>query len=167
MAIAQGAFFALDFALSYPQKVRSLTITSSFLGIDAAETDYAEANARLRPVEFDALPAEFKELHPSYRAGNPAGVREWLRLHKEAIPAVRINPGRTSRLTWARLESIAAPTLLMTGDGDLYTPPALLRMQSLHMRHAEVTVIAEAGHCANWEQPEAFNRRVLAFLRKH
>ena len=55
----------------------------------------------------------------------------------------------------------------MTGDGDLYTPPALLRMQASHMPHAEVVVIQEAGHCANWEQPEAFNRTVIEFLRRH
>jgi len=27
--------------------------------------------------------------------------------------------------------------------------------------------VAEAGHCANWEQPAVFNREVLGFLRRH
>ena len=167
VAVALGAFYALDFTLSYPEKVRSLTICSSYLGIDPSEQEYAEANARLRPKEFEGLPAEFKELHPSYRAGNPVGLQAWIKLTREAIPGVRINQGRTHKLTWARLEAITHPTLLMTGDGDLYTPPALLRMQASHMRHAETAVFVEAGHCANWEQPAAFNERVLAFLRKH
>ena len=167
VSLAQGSFFAIDFALEYPRKVRSLTIASSFLGIDASEKDYAEANARLRPKQFDALPSEFKELHPSYRAGNPAGLAAWLKLEHDAIPGPRINPERRHVLTWARLESIKQPTLLMTGDGDLYTPPALLRMQASHMPHAEVSVIAEAGHSANWEQPAAFNDRVLGFVRKN
>jgi pimeloyl-ACP methyl ester carboxylesterase len=70
-------------------------------------------------------------------------------------------------MTWARVESIHHPILLMTGDGDLYVPPALLRMQALHMPHAEVVVVPEAGHCANWEQPDDFNRVVLDFLRRH
>lgn len=167
VAIAHGAFFALDFALVYPQKLRSLTIASSYLGISDSETDYLEANRRLRPKEFNALPVEFKELHPSYRAGNPEGMAAWITLAKAASSGPRINAKRPFDLTWARLESIKTPTLLMTGDGDLYTPPALLRMQASHMPHAKVVVVPEAGHCANWEQPEVFNKTVLEFLRRH
>lgn len=166
-AIALGAFYALDFALRYPQRLRALSITSSFLGIDDSEREYLEANNRLRPKEFNALPVEVKELHPSYRAGNAAGTAAWVALAREAAPAPRVNQKRPYPLTWARLESIRHPTLLMTGDGDLYTPPALLRMQAAHMRHAEVHVIAEAGHAANWEQPAAYNQRVLDFLRRN
>jgi pimeloyl-ACP methyl ester carboxylesterase len=58
------------------------------------------------------------------------------------------------------------PALLLTGESDLYTPPALLRMQAGHLRHAEVAVIAEAGHSPYWEQPTAFNARLLAFLSR-
>ena len=49
----------------------------------------------------------------------------------------------------------------------VYTPPALLRMQAAHMPHAEVHVIPEAGHAANWEQPAVYNQRVIDFLRRH
>jgi pimeloyl-ACP methyl ester carboxylesterase len=83
------------------------------------------------------------------------------------VQGVRISPKRINTVTWAALESIKTPTLLMTGDGDLYTPPALLRMQASHMPHAEVKIIAEAAHCANWEQPTIFNRAVLDFIRKY
>ncbi len=167
VALAHGAFFTLDFALVYPQKLRSLSIVSSYLGIDDSEKEYVEANNRLRPKEFNALPVEFKELHPSYRAGNPEGMAAWSKLSKESTTGPRINAKRPYPLTWARVESIKAPILLMTGDGDLYTPPALLRMQAAHMPHAQVVVVPEAGHCANWEQPAFFNRTVLDFLRRH
>ncbi len=167
VAVALGAFYALDFALLHPARLRTLTILSSYLGIDASETAYAQANARLLPPAFDALPVEMKELHPSYRAGNPAGVQAWLALARQARSGPPVVAKRPHPMTWARVESIRHPTLLMTGDGDLYTPPALLRMQAEHMPHAEVSVITEAGHCANWEQPEVFNRKVLDFLRRH
>lgn len=167
VALALGAFYTLDFALLYPQRVRSLTIASSYLGIADSEKEYFEANNRLRPKEFAALPVEFKELHPSYRAGNPQGVAAWVQLAQAANPGPRINQKRPFALTWARLETIRHPTLLMTGDGDLYTPPALLRMQAAHLPQAETFVVPEAGHAANWEQPAIFNQTVLAFLRKH
>ena len=47
VAAAHGAFFALDFALAHPHKVRGLTIVSSLMGI--TDADYAAVNARLRP----------------------------------------------------------------------------------------------------------------------
>ncbi len=167
VAFAHGGYFALDYALVHPEKVRSLLIVSSLMGIDDSEKDYQEANQRLRGKYFDPLPNEFKELHPSYRAGNPDGLAAWLKLEHEAIPGVRIGPKRFRKLTWAALESIRTPTMLMTGDGDLYTPPALLRMQALHMPHADVRVVADSGHCANWEQPAVFNSIALEFLARH
>jgi len=167
VALALGAFYALDFVLAYPQKVRSLTIACSYLGIDNSEREYAEANDRLRPREFNALPVEVRELHPSYRAGNAAGTAAWVALSKQSRTGARIDQLRSAPLTWARVESIRHPVLLMTGDGDLYTPPALLRMQSAHIAQAETLIVAEAGHAPNWEQPEVFNQAVLGFIRRH
>jgi pimeloyl-ACP methyl ester carboxylesterase len=166
LAAAHGGYFALDFALVHPEKVRSLVILSSLMGL--SEKDYDAANERIRPKFFESLPPDFQEVGPSYRAGNPEGLALWLELQKAAIPGVRITPKRVhAPLTWAKLESIKHPTLLMTGDGDLYLPPSLLRMQAAHMPQAEVVIIPEAGHNGNWEQPELFNKTVLAFLAKH
>jgi len=64
----------------------------------------------------------------------------------------------------ADAEAIRMPTLLIGGDADLYTPPSMLRLQASHLRHAEMVLIAEAGHAPNWEQPAAFNRALLTFL---
>jgi pimeloyl-ACP methyl ester carboxylesterase len=165
VAAAHGGFFALDFALAYPEKVRTLTIVSSLMGI--TDADYEAVNTRLRPKFFAGLPHEFQELSPSYRAGNPEGVAAWLELEHQAMPGPRLYPNVKQPLTWARLETITQPTLLMTGESDLYTPPSLLRMQASHMPHADVVTIAEAGHSPYWEQPEVFNRHLLAFLGRH
>ena len=81
---AAGAFVALDFALSYPQRVRSLVIANSIGGVQDA--DYVELGRRIRPPQFDALPPEFRELGPSYRAGNAAGTERWVELQKISRP---------------------------------------------------------------------------------
>jgi pimeloyl-ACP methyl ester carboxylesterase len=164
VAAANGGFFALDYALAYPTRVRSLAIVSSLMGI--TDDDYAQVNARLRPAFFADLPHDFQELSPSYRAGNPHGVAAWLELAHQAVSGKRIRQSSREPLTWAKLESIKHPTLLLTGDSDLYTPPSLLRMQAQHMPHAEVHIVPEAGHSPYWEQPERFNEILLAFLAK-
>jgi pimeloyl-ACP methyl ester carboxylesterase len=40
-------------------------------------------------------------------------------------------------------------------------------MFSDRIKGAETMIVSEAGHSIYWEQPEAFNERVLAFLGKH
>lgn len=165
VAAAHGGYFMLDYVLNHPERVRSITILSSLMGI--TDKDYVQANARIRPKFFADLPHSFQELSPSYRAGDPEGFELWEKLDKASIPGERINPKLSKPMTWALLETIKTPTLLITGDGDLYLPPALLRMQALHMKHAEVRIVDEAGHSANWERPDIFNKMVLAFIGKH
>ncbi|MGA2879400.1 MAG: alpha/beta hydrolase [Bryobacteraceae bacterium] len=164
---AAGAFAALDFALSYPRRLRSLVIANSIGGVQDA--DFVELGRRLRPPQFNTLPPEFRELGPSYRTGNAAGTERWMELEKISRPPgppAAAQPMR-NQMTFAMLESIQAPTLLITGDADLYAPPPVLRLFAARIKGSEVLIVPEAGHSAYWEQPEIFNRAVLAFLGKH
>jgi pimeloyl-ACP methyl ester carboxylesterase len=165
---AAGGFVALDFALSYPQRVRSLVVANSIGGVQDA--DYLELGRRIRPQpQFDALPPEFRELGPSYRAGNARGTERWVELEKNSRPTGPPTPPQPlrNRITFALLETIQAPTLLMTGDADLYAPPPLMQLFAARIKGSEVSIVPEAGHSAYWEQPELFNRAVLNFLGKH
>jgi pimeloyl-ACP methyl ester carboxylesterase len=72
-----------------------------------------------------------------------------------------------NRITFALLEEIKVPTLLLTGDADLYAPPAVLRLFAARIKNSESVVVPEAGHSTYWERPEIFNRTVLEFIRKH
>ncbi len=164
---AAGGFVALDFALSYPQRVRSLVVANSIGGVQDA--DYVEMGRRLRPPEFDKLPPEIREVGPSYRAANPEGTARWVELEKISRPPgprAAAQPLR-NHITFALLENMHAPTLLMTGDADLYAPPPILPLFAARIKGAETLVIPEAGHSAYWEQPETFNRAVLEFIAKH
>ena len=165
---AGGAFVAIDFALSFPEKLRSLVIASSIGGVQ--DEEFVALGRRIRPSpQFDALPAEVREVGPSYRAANPEGTRRWVDLEKVSRPPGPLAPAQTlrNRVTFASLERITTPTLLMTGDADLFAPPPVLKMFAARIKNAESLVVPEAGHSLYWEQPEIFNRAVLQFLRKH
>ena len=164
---AAGGFVALDFALSYPQRLRSLVVANSIGGVQ--DESYLALGRRLRPPEFERLPVEIRELGPSYRAVNVEGTARWSELARQSRPAAPLPSPQTNRnrLTFAGLESIRVPTLLMTGDADLYCPPSVLRLFAARMRGAETVIVPETGHSAYWEQPEIFNRAVLAFVAKH
>jgi pimeloyl-ACP methyl ester carboxylesterase len=160
---AAGAIIAVDYVLSHPQRVRSLVAANTIVGV--LDADYLEMSARLRPSpQFEKMPADFRELGPSYRAGNAEGVKRWTTL-AQSKPRIVYTP--KNRITWAALETIKVPTLLLTGDADLYMPPSVLRLFAKRFPHCESVVVPECGHSAYWEQPEIFNRAVLEFLKKN
>ena len=164
---AAGVSVALDFALSFPQRLRSLVLANGIGGVE--DQDYVELGRRIRPPQFDALPPEFRELGPSYRAAHAEGTKRWMDLEKISRPSGPRAPAQQlrNRITFSLLETIKLPTLLITGDADLYAPPPVLRLFAARIKNSESIIVPEAGHSVYWEQPEIFNRAVLDFIRKH
>ena len=73
VATAAGGSVSLDYAVSFPQRLRSVVIANGALG-GLQDEDYLELGRRIRSPQLDALPPELRELGPSYRAANePAG----------------------------------------------------------------------------------------------
>lgn len=63
-----------------------------------------------------------------------------------------------------RLPDVKAPTLVIVGDQDLGTPPAMSQDIAAAIPGARLEVIAGASHLSNIEQAETFNRLLLDFL---
>ena len=164
---AAGGFAALDYALSFPARLRSLVVANSIGGVQ--DEDYLELGRRLRPAQFDALPPEIRELGPSYRAADPEGTRRWMEFERTSRPDGPQAPAQPlrNRLTFAVVAGINVPTLLITGGADLYAPPPILRLFAARIKGSQSVIAPEAGHSTYWEQPEIFNRAVLEFIRKH
>ena len=165
---AGGGFVALDFVISYPQRVRSFTLLCSQGGVQ--DDDYRAALKRLAPEGFEKMPESFRELSPSYRVANPEGTERWseFQSRNRAPEAVR-GPAQPTKnqVTLALLESIKILTLVIAGDADLYAPPALMRRIANRIKGAQFVVIPDAGHSVWWEAPDKFNRTVLTFITRH
>jgi pimeloyl-ACP methyl ester carboxylesterase len=162
---AAGGSIATDYALSHPERLHSLAITSNSAGVRGG--DIVRISESLRPKGFEDMPADFRELGPSYRAANPEGVKRWLELEHKATPNGTILQKLGNQITAASLRTIKVPTLLMTGDADLYTPPSLMRMVAEQIPNSEIEIVPETGHAIYWERPDIFNRIVLDFIGKH
>jgi 3-oxoadipate enol-lactonase len=63
-----------------------------------------------------------------------------------------------------RAAAIDVPTLVLCGDEDGITPPALSEDLERIVPGARLEIIAAAGHLTNAEQPSAFNAAVDGFL---
>lgn len=164
---AAGGFVAYDFALSFPQRLRSLVVANSIGG--AQDPEFLELIRRLQPDPFASLPADVRELGPSYRAANPNGVEQWVELERAHRPPGAPLPAQPmrNRITFESLEKIALPALLLTGGADLYAPPPVMQQFAARIKGAKFLVVPEAGHSIYWEQPDTFNREVLAFIARH
>jgi pimeloyl-ACP methyl ester carboxylesterase len=182
---------AFQYARAHPDKIRSLVMSGTFGGLRDPDLNALEAS--LRPAPFNDMPLTLRYVSATYRAANPEGTKRWLELQQEgsaAVPQVAPpagNPaaagapqaagvpptggapgaGGGDALTVAKLDAWQLPTMLITGDADLYTPPSMMRIFVSHLKHGEGAVIPESAHATYWENPEAYNRAVLKFIRKH
>ena len=159
---AAGGSVAADYALSHPERLLSLTVSSNNLA--AANGYIAEAAAKIRTKEWDDLPRWFRELGPSYRAVNPAGVQKWIELNHKSETGKGARQKIVNVVTPEKLETLRVRTLLMTGAADMFTSPSIMRMIARHVPDNEIVIAPECGHSIYWEQPDFFNRTVLGFL---
>jgi pimeloyl-ACP methyl ester carboxylesterase len=165
---AAGGFVAFDYALSFPDRLRTLTVANSIGGVQ--DEDYQALGRRLRPSpQFDALPVEIREVGPAFRAADAAGTARWVELSQRSRQARALPSPQTfkNRITLARLDSIRVPTLLISGGADMYAPPPVMRMFADHLNGAQTINVPDAGHSTFWEQAELFNRSLIAFLKRY
>ena len=164
---ALGGIIGLDYTVEYPDRVISLTVSSSFTGV--TDQSYLDVQTRLRPTEISNLPIELREVGPSYRAVNPEGVAEWLRIEESSRHEITPEEGQSPRspMTYARLAAMQIPVLMLTGGADLLSPPAMMKLVADHIPNCRFEVVPEAGHAAFHEEPEVWNKLVLEFMGQH
>ena len=165
LGVAGGGFAALDYAAWRPETLRSLVIAASTGSFSEPEMEQMTRN--LDVPGFRQLPESFVEVGPSFRAIQPERTAAWLAAEEHARQTgARPQPLRTPN-TFAKVEAIRTPLLVISASADLLAPPTLMRGWVRHMRQAEWVAIADAGHSVPMEQPELFNGAVLDFLRRH
>ena len=121
-------------------------------------------------IEFEGfrqLPPVHREVGASYRGGNPEGTNRWIELEEHSQQKGAPSQPLRSPNTYAKLETIATPVLVLAGDADIVSPPAMMRIWSTHLKNHEFDFVPDAGHSIAWEKPEIFNKKVLAFLARH
>ena len=63
------------------------------------------------------------------------------------------------------LRQIASPTQIIVGELDQATPPSDARLMADQIPNARLTIISNAAHLTNMEQPETFNQIVATFAQ--
>ena len=165
LGVAGGGFAALDYAAWRPERLRSLVIGASTGRV--TDKELADFVARIEIPGLRKLPAVYREVGPSYRGANPDGTKRWTEIEEHARqPEAADQPLRTPN-TFAKIETIPTPSLIMAADADLLAPPALMRIWANHVKNHEWAIVPDSGHAIAWEQPDVFNEKVLEFIKRH
>jgi pimeloyl-ACP methyl ester carboxylesterase len=168
--LSWGGTIALALYRDRPELVSSLILADTYAGWKGS-LSAEEVEMRVAGLEYLlALPdEEFNPMLPGLFAGDPPA---------DAVPLleamgrdVRRETMRTSLMVIAEtdvsdvLPRIDVPTLLIWGEQDARSPLYVAEQFQQAIPHAELTVLAGAGHVSNLERPNEFNDAVRAFCR--
>lgn len=159
--LSLGGYMSLAFHARYPQRVRALLVFDTGPGYknpDAREKWNQSAEATARKLEEEGL-AWLRA-----RSAERSGAQ-----HRSAAGLVcaarRMLTQRDDRVIRS-LPRIEVPTLVLVGADDEPFLAASSYMAAKIPR-AEHVVLDGAGHAANLDRPEAFDRAVVEFLERH
>lgn len=174
VGLSMGGRIALDFHALYPQRVLTLTLCDTHSGFHTF-TPAERANfVRLRqqPLLDGKEPKDIAPIVAKTLMGPKASPAAFQRLvdsmaalHKQSY--LKSIAAMTQFDRTKDLSSICVPTHVVVGADDRLTPPAMAKEIADQIPGAVLTVIPDAGHLVNIEQPEAFNQAALSFLLRH
>lgn len=169
LGISMGGMIAFQLAVDHPAAVKSLTIVNS--GPELVLRTWRQRIAiysRFAIVRLMGMRKMGEVLankllpSPVHAAARDTFVERWARNDPGAyLRALRALIG------WSvtpRLDSISAPTLVLTADQD-YTPVPFKETYTAKIPGARLVVVPDSRHLLPVERPAEFNRAALDFLR--
>lgn len=172
IGLSMGGRIAIDFTLTHPQMVASLTAVAPGLsGFPFSPEDTIELMKIVYSIQNDdGTPAGEAWLRSPYNAAameNPAVAAKLRPIAIENSKVWLINilfPRPPFPLAVQRLSEIHAPILLILGDRDVPMITKIVETLEKNISGARKILIPGAGHMVNVEKPEEFNKTVLEFL---
>lgn len=164
VGLSMGGEIAINFALTYPEFVSSLTLVDSSLNGFKSTVDWT---VHAKEVGIDRARKNWlnHELFSSERKNSKVFskiqqiVQEysgWHWLNHE--PKERIKPPALQRLN-----EIKVPTLVAVGQDDLPYFHHIAELMHDGISGSQMKIITGAGHMVNMEEPNYFNKLLLDF----
>ena len=170
VAHSMGGSIALAYAAHHPAEVSALV----GIGAPAEFPDQARTGleGRAATVEADGMAAVAETVaangvSPTFREGNPQGFGELI-----AMLAANDPQGYAAQCRAlvgldiaGRLGEITAPVLLISGDHDGVSPPAVTEANAARIPGGRFAIVEDCGHILTWERPEALASAAWPLLR--
>lgn len=178
VGLSFGGMVAVEFALAYPEMVKSLSLVSSGLMGHPRSEQRIRDTERFQEICQKGTREEAVEMTiqmwfdgPGYPANEAAGkARERYRVmteHAFSLPEFGKGLSVLSPPPNERLEEIHVPTLVIAGDRDYPDFLQIADVLAERIPGAQKIVIEGSAHIPPMDQPELFNRVLLSFLEQH
>jgi 3-oxoadipate enol-lactonase len=171
VGLSMGGRIAMRTALLHPDRIATLTLVDTHEGFEAFTPEQRRAfvDSRRAPLLAGKTPADIAEPVARSLVG-PKATEDHFRqlvdsiaaLHKDSY--IKSLEATVSQVTLGDIGLIAAPAHFIVGADDPLTPPAMHREMAAKLHGAPVSVLPDAGHLSNIENPDAFNAAALAWL---
>lgn len=176
LGLSRGGSIALDFALDYPDRVRSLVVAaggiSGYESPDEADASvFTEAEKLWEAKDWEGI-SEWETAYWADGPGQPkdrvdpalrARVHDWIltnyQAHKEEGTPQPLDPPAVGRLS-----ELKAPLLVITGTLDDPGTQESCRHLAEVVPGARLEVFEGAAHMLNLEQPGRFNALLREFF---
>jgi 3-oxoadipate enol-lactonase len=169
--LSMGGYVALAYERQYASTLRGLMIIDARAAADDANAR-AGREVMIELARTQGSPAIAEKMMPKMLAlggaqAHPQVAAE-LKSIMEACPAQTIEYAlaamRDRPDSTPTLARIAAPTLIIVGDGDVLVPPVEAQQMHKAIRGSTISVIPGAGHISPMEQPHPVSRAIKHFL---
>ena len=167
IGVSVGGMIALDFAHTYPERVKALVLCDTGAKIGTADY-WTERITAVRAKGLEPLAGAIltRWFSSSFAQIEPAAYRGYYNmLTRTPLEgyAATCEARRDADLRDA-VQTIQMPTLVLCGDQDLATPPSLGRELAAALPNAYFDLIKDAGHLPSLEQPAALAGKIEHFL---
>jgi len=170
LGLSLGGYVAFEIMRQAPERVACLVLMDTTARPDTAEARATrETLIELAKTDLDAVTEKLlpRLSHPE-KMDLPAvrGV-----IHSMATSLGKEVFERQQRAIMARpdsrptLASITCQTLVLCGENDLITPPALAAEIAEGIKNANLEIIPQCGHLSTLDQPEEVNRLLIDWIK--
>jgi len=169
--LSMGGYVAFEFVHLFPGRARGLVLADTRAPADNEQEKQAraqQAEQMLARGMGEVADATLRKLlAPRTLAEKPAvtaRVRDMI-LRADPKGAAAAQRGMAARRDYSEdLPGIRVPVLIIVGRQDPIRPVADAEFMHRGLSNSSLVIIEEAAHMTNMEQPETFNRTLLAFM---
>jgi len=168
--VSMGGMIALELALQYPKRVRSLILGCTSAGGPTAVRAEKDARqmlmSRAEMTTEQALEAPVPFIYDS--ATSRERIAEDVAIRRRWFPRPEAyNAQLEGILAWesySRLAEIEVRTLVIHGESDRLVPPGNARLIAARVPGAKLVMIPHASHIFATDQPGLAHEAILSFL---
>jgi len=171
IGVSIGGYVLFEFWRRYRERVEALVLCNTKASADTSEACAGRLQAAAEVIERGTEPF-FESMLPrlmgkTTHSNRPDLVEGALRMMRKmsAEDVAMVQRGMAERPdSMETLKTINVPTLLVTGDEDIFTGVADAELMRQNISGSQMRVIAKAGHYSPWEQPEEVGKLLRQFL---